>query len=200
MQIQWEDLGWLAAAIRRVARGTQGWIHAQPHTEAPPPVNLPGWGCGDVPVFLTGAGGCWQRIKKKVCLVQKRIYSIFCFSWAVSAVGIPVELKPNFKAVVFFFLAEALWAWCSQHSHSPPRKPSDSDIARCVESAGLIKLIQCQAHLIFLLNKELNKIWDSNVLKVWVPKIRPRASAHLLALLGSHSSISGFIAQHSVLH
>lgn len=100
-QIQWKGLGWLAAAAHGAACETQGWIHAQPHREAPLRVNLSSWGGGDIPVFLRGAGGYWQRIKKKVCLVQKGINPAFCFSWAASEVGIPVELKPNFKATFF---------------------------------------------------------------------------------------------------
>lgn len=170
----------------------------------PSAVRLSSWGPGGAPGFLGGMEAVGTGLKKnknkKVCPVQKGIDSAFCFSWAASTVGIPAELKLDFEVIFFFFflLAEALWAWCFQHSHSPPRKPLTQP-GVCTPQ-GSEELIQCQAHQISLLNKELNKISASNILERWGPKARPRSSAHLFALPGCHSSISGLKTQHSGLH
>lgn len=86
--------------------------------KGPSAVSLSSWGPGDAPAFLRGLEAVGTGLNKYSLTGPKEIDPAFYFSWAASKVEIAVELKPSIKAI-FFFLAEALWAQCFQHSHSP---------------------------------------------------------------------------------
>ena len=104
--------------------------------KGPSAVSLSSWGPGDAPAFLRGLEAVGTGLNKNSLTGPKEIDPAFYFSWAASKVEIAVELKPSIKAI-FFFPGRSPVSPVFPALPFPPRKPPDSDIARCMPSAGL---------------------------------------------------------------